>query len=167
MYKKIWLVLLAVLMISVTMIGCKKGDSQKETVGSPESETEFVILSQKEENGVKTFSTVYGEFSYPTEFAEDVEVKASVKDGIPTLAFVINLNNREAPLFTIRYGGKEGIPFGTYQSSKEEKMITLYVSFAEKPSDLTTNERDRFEAAQEIFNDVITSIEKNPYVDLI
>jgi hypothetical protein len=160
-HKKLWSAVLVMLMISVTIMGCGSSDSQIESTKSPDKDTKFAILSEKEEQGVKTYSTVYGEFSYPTEFAEGIDVKASTKQGIPTLVFVINLNDRDASLFTIRYGGKEGIPFGTYQSSGEGEMITLYVSFAEMPPDLTADERDRFEAAQEVFNDVIASMEKN------
>ena len=164
MQKKLWLPVLVILVTLVTLIGCGSDDSKKESSSDTPTENSdaFAILSKKEEQGIMTIATVYGEFSYPTEFVKGVDVQASEEDGIPTLTFVIHMNDRKESLFTIRYGGNRGILFGTYQASKNEKAIGLYVSFAEPPADFSAEDQNTFEMAQDLFNDVIASMANNP-----
>ena len=160
--KKRWLIVAMVmgLLMLLLLSGCGKDASQKETDETGGKDA-FVLLSTKEEQGVKTFTTIYGSFSYPTEFAKDVVVEASTKGGIPTITFSLDQSELEATLFTIRYGGREGIPFGTYQASADVEPITVYVSFSEAPENFSAEDRRTFEMAQEIFNDVIASMEEN------
>ena len=122
----------------------------------------FDILSTKEEGNAIVVETTFGCFQYPTAFSDLITVKAKSEDLSANIEFFVQINSKEVPLFTVHYGGTEGNPCGLLTLSEDTKPIVVSVIFATPPADLSSENEATFGAAQEIFNDVIASMEEDP-----
>ena len=132
-------------------------------IGDPLAQSNiFSILSTEEQDGVVVVTTNFGAFRYPAENAEAMSVEAGLDGDIPTLRFTIAVDAGETPLFSICYGGTQGIPCGTYRASADAEEIPVFVIFADVPDQLDSEDRVAFEVAQELFNDIVLSMEDDP-----
>lgn len=132
-------------------------------IGDPlEQSDSFKILSMEEQNGIMTVTTSYGAFCYPTETSGEMKIQAGLDGELPTLRFTIMLDVGEIPLFTIQYGGEKGLPCGTYRYSADDEEMAVMVIFADAPEQLDSEDRVAFEMAQELFNEIIHSMEEDP-----
>lgn len=122
----------------------------------------FSILSTEEKGDSILVETSFSDFRYPGAFADTISVKAQGRDTSAILAFFAKIGSEEVPLFTVHYGGQEGIPCGTLTLSEDVKTVAVSVTFADLPADLSSDDQITFWAAQELFNDVITSMEEDP-----
>ena len=132
-------------------------------IGDPlEPSAVFSILSAEEKGEDLVVTTNLGAFRYPAEYADTIHVEAGLDGDVPTLRFTITVDAGETTLFTICYGGKQGIPCGTYRASADVEEIPVYVIFADVPNQLESEDRVAFEGAQELFNDIVLSMEEDP-----
>jgi hypothetical protein len=64
-------------------------------------------------------------------------------------------------VFTVHYGGSEGRPFGILSLSGDTDEITVAVAFADPPAGLSADDLTTFQAAQEVFNEILASMNED------
>ena len=116
------------------------------------------IETTDEDNTWVTVRTTYGVVRYLSAFSDIVAVTAVQHEAASQLLFTADIGEKEIPLYTIRYNEEgEGIALGTLKLSAKA-VVPVSVTFSDAPAELTGNDLATFVAAQETFNDVLTSI---------
>lgn len=149
--------------------GCRKiekpdEDPTKDTqIGSedvPEEMNvpELQIETTDEDNKWVTVKTTYGVVRYSSAFSDIVAVTAVQHEAASQLLFTANIGESEIPLYTIRYDEEgEGIVLGTLKLTSNV-TVPVSVTLSDAPAELAGNDLATFIAAQETFNDVLTSM---------
>lgn len=163
------LLALCAVMTAFAAGGCRKietpEDLSKDTqIGSVDAPEEMNapalrIETTDEDSKWVTVGTTYGAFRYSSAFSDIIAVTAVQHDAASNLLFTADIDGKEILLYTIRYNedGK-GIALGTLKLSDQAATMPVSVSFGDAPNGLAGNELATFIAAQETFNDVLTSM---------
>ena len=129
--------------------------------GEQENIPVLQILASSETQEWVVLETSFGTFKYPYAFSDIIKAKA-INDGkVSKLLFSAQIDGKDIPLYTIHYNDTIGVPFGIYRHAENVEAVSVSVVFAEAPSTLSTGGMTTFQAAQESFNDVITSMAEN------
>ena len=144
--------------LTLVMVGCAPSLSY---VGDTNEDAEKYILSTKVEDGWVTIKTELGVFQYSDAYADLFSVKAqeSKAKDLPDFMFSVKIGFAYYELFTICYGGEEGIPCGTFAPDNGKDLVVVYVQFADVPSKLSGDDLALYVEAQEAFNEIVASME--------
>jgi hypothetical protein len=123
--------------------------------------SDFQILSTTETDGSVVIKTTFGNSRYPAAFSDLITVKAQSGEASASLQFFAQIDSKEIPVFTVHYGGSEGRPFGILSLSGDTDEITVAVAFADPPAGLSADDLTTFQAAQEVFNEILASMNED------
>ena len=127
-----------------------------ETVAEPVLE----ILSSEEVGEYVFVTTSYGTFRYAFAFSDLVNIQTVTEGESETLMFYIMIGDTGAKLFTIRFDDTGAIKLGSVTvSDGTVRSVTADVYSA--PDSLDADGRNTYYAAQETFNDVVSSLQEN------
>ena len=121
----------------------------------------LVVEAIEEQGDNMVVRTSFVHVKYPFAFADLIQVNAANEDDVASLEFFVSNQDVQHPIFTIRFGGDEGILLGTVQISNEEAPRTVYAELASADADALGDYLETFYAAQESFNDVVASLMEN------
>lgn len=116
------------------------------------------ILSITENDEWVEAKTTLGAFRYPTALADVLRVEAVSQGDTAALRFVARLAERDITVYTIHYNKAAGIRCGTFKPSDTAEELAVYADLAEAPDDVDADWTATFYAAQETFNDVLSSM---------
>ena len=116
------------------------------------------ILSAKEDGEWVTVDSTFGSFRYPTAFSDVLRVEAVEQGESASLRFVARIAAKDVTVYTLHYGKATGIRCGTLRLSNTAEEIAVYADLAEKPAGVPDDWASTFYAAQETFNDVLSSM---------
>lgn len=128
------------------------------TTLAPVPEGKFGIISITEDNEWVNVETTYGKFRYPFAFSDLVKVEAEDEGDSQSLEFSALIDDEYTIIYTINYNSDEGMPCGILMLDKE---IPVSVEFEEISDTLNDDWASTFYAAQETFNDVVSSMAEN------
>lgn len=141
-------------------------EPEKETpVELPEPEEEalvLTVLSVENEGDFMVVDTTFGQVKYPFAFSDLIEIEAVNEENLAALVFLARIGDHTYPLFTVSFGDCEGIPLGTLMLPDEE-IRNVSVQFATVEETELGDNLNSYYAAQEVFNDVIVSLEENAH----
>lgn len=118
------------------------------------------ILSTDEDDESIIVETTYGKFSYPRAFMDVISVETAVDSEDECLKFISEIDGNPTVLFTIFYDSNKGVHCGQ-QVLPNDKEVNVSVVFEDAPEQISDDWKTTFYAAQEIFNDVIASMEED------
>lgn len=121
------------------------------------SRLELTVESVEQEEQTMVITTSYCVLKYPFAFSDLIRVTAVEQDGLPALLFHAYLNGAEYPIFSIVFDGAEGIPVGTLELS-DGTTVSVTAQLYEADGSLAQEMLGSFYAAQENFNDIISSL---------
>lgn len=159
--------ILAVLIFVVVLLPKKAGENEGTTQTTTMSQTmtstpalpELLIDSVEEQGGRVIVSTSYFDFSYPLAYADLIYMEAKMQDGQALLEFTTNIDGQTYRLYTLIFGGDGDIPLGTLRIGDSRYHVAAVIY--EIDGAITEGWVNTFYAAQERFNDVVDSLEKN------
>lgn len=170
-----WLVCLAtVLVTGVLMTAC--GGQEGNETAAPTEQTQAVtaaaaatepqpavltVDSIKEQGDTVVVSTSYCQLKYPFAFADLIEVEAVNEQDRAELIFSVKLDLSAYKLFSVTFGGSEGILLGTMDIPGADAPVEVYAALYQLDDALGDNFASTFNAAQESFNDVALSLTEN------
>ncbi|MBE6768068.1 MAG: hypothetical protein E7549_04060 [Ruminococcaceae bacterium] len=148
--------------ITVTLVNRGAVTPDEGTVTTTTTEAQgppaLEILSATEAGEWVAVATTFGRFRYPVAMADLLRAEAVSEGTTAALRFVARLDGRDVTIYTIHYNKAVGIPCGTLVLSDTADEIAVYADLAEKPDDLSEEWVGTFYAAQETFNDVLSSM---------
>lgn len=121
----------------------------------------LVVEAIEEQGDTMLVRTSFVQVKYPFAFADLIQVRPVNGDNVDSLEFFVASQDEEHPIFTLHFGGNEGILLGTLQISNEETPRTLYAELASADTEALGDYLETFYAAQESFNDVVASLAEN------
>lgn len=124
---------------------------------TPGSHLELRVESLEEVEDQVIVKTSYCEVRYPFAFSDVILVTAENQPESARLLFCASVNDAEYPMFSIIFGGTEGIPVGTLTLDDGTVLSVTAQVFAADES-LEPDTLHTFYAAQETLNDVISSL---------
>lgn len=119
---------------------------------------ELIIQSTAEQENSIVVSTTYGTVKYPFAFSDLLVVEAVTFADYAVLEFHAMIDDAEVKLFALFFNGTDGMPIGTLQVDGDTYVVTSQLYEAENISD---DNMVTFYAAQETFNDVLSSLSEN------
>lgn len=127
--------------------------------GDPKS---LRVKKQKEnpDGQVVEITTSYCVVKYPIAFQDQIRVDAENQEDRAELKFSVLLNNAEYPLYSLIFGGNEGIPVGTL-TRKDGTVVSVAILFCQADESLDMESLQSFYAVQETLNDVLQSLAEN------
>lgn len=159
--------ILAVLMIVVVLLPKKAGENESTTQTTTMSQTttsaqalpDLMIHSVEEQGESVLVSTSYFDFTYPLAYADLIQMETKMQDDQARMEFTTRIDGETYPLYTLIFNGDEGISLGTLRigSSRYHVSAVIY----EIDEAIAKGWMNTFYAAQETFNDVVVSMEKN------
>lgn len=125
----------------------------------PGETMETLVIQQIEEQGsMIVVTTNYGTVAYPVAFEALMSVEARNQENDVALEFYATIDGKQCALYALAFHSREGIPVGYLQVG--ENVYAVNAIFHE-PVGLDADGKSTFYAAQETFNDVVTSLEDN------
>lgn len=146
--------------------------TQGTTIAAVEETQVTVVETEAQQSGLKieaikiqgdyvVVSTTIGDLRYPFALEELIQVEAQNDGENAALLFTARLGEKVYSLFTLHFGGETGVELGTLQI--EGKAMPVYAELAPAPDVRELGEnQESFLAAQEAFNDIVTSLMENP-----
>lgn len=119
---------------------------------------ELVIQDLTEQGNVMVVTTNYCTVSYSIAFSDIIGVKTETSKDCAKLNFCATIDGNEAALYTLLFGGEEGMPIGSVRV--DDRVYTVTVLFHDGDG-IQEEGMITFYAAQETFNDVIASLKKS------
>ncbi len=116
------------------------------------------VLSATENGEWVEIETTVGAFHYPTALADILRVEAVSHGDAAALQFVARLDERDVTVYTIHYNKAVGIRCGTWKMSDTAEEIAVYADLTETTDGISADWLGTFYAAQETFNDVLSSM---------
>ena len=170
--RKILVIVLAVIFALLLVVALMLPDAPQNDGGATEAPTsgatapaggmqELIIQSLKEEGDLVLISTTYGDFSYPFAYSDLLVIDTLTEKDHVALLFKVNLVDSIEPVFTLWINREQGTEAGALQV--ENRSYPLYVEIIPAREDLDPGCRQSFNAAQELLNDVLRSLEENGY----
>lgn len=171
-------ILLAVVII---MIAAKSGGSEgtgdgEKTDPAPDQSThpivtepliddvnipELKIESIEEQSENTVIKTSYCTITFPSMFYDLIKVDEYFGDGTGCIIFSAYIGNGYETVYTLIFNSETGIDIGTLKLDGVDDPIRVSVNFYEPSEGLSDDALAGFYAAQETFNDVVVSLEKN------
>lgn len=116
-------------------------------------------VDMKEQDDVIEVSTIFGTLTYPSAFSDVIQVYAEQIEEVSKLKFVGIIGEEQLGLFDICYGGTSG-DFVKQIILEDGTTMNVYIILYDLPENMSEDDFNTFCAAQEIVNDIVTSIEK-------
>jgi hypothetical protein len=118
----------------------------------------FEIISSNENGRKIEVVTTFGKISYSSAFTDAIIVKAEGSKESARVNFYANLSIGETPIYSIIYGKEEASSFGKLKLDGSETPVLVQVAFYEAPANMSKDDTATFNATQETFNDVVSSL---------
>ena len=176
--KRVAAALFVVILLSITIVftACSSNDDSSNTLSSNDVSDQysnlveedvidfsaFKILSTKYVSSKIEVETNLCKISYSAAFSDVISVKSEGLNNCAKLNFYANLSFGETLIYSIIFGGEESMAFGKLQVNEGKETINVYVSFYDAPANLDKDDKATFNATQETFNDVVSSLNDNP-----
>lgn len=173
---KLFNVIISAALTAAILCGCGKESVETTSVEMPEAQTgqtvavtetqsaavQLSVEAVEEQGDMVTVKTTFCQIKYPLAFADLVQVNAVDHGEMATLDFYAMIAGQEHPLFTLYFGGSEGILLGELEVSDEAEARMVYAELFQADTSALDNNVSTFYAAQECFNDVVSSLAENP-----
>ena len=127
----------------------------------PEPFYTLEIGESVEDGDAVVVSTTYGSVRYPFAFSDLIHFVAENDADHAMLEFTADIDDVEAPLYTIVFNGQEGILLGSMSIPDSEEPVPVYAELHAPEEELEEGDLATFYAAQETFNDVVVSLGEN------
>ncbi|MBR5286574.1 MAG: hypothetical protein IKU30_06730 [Clostridia bacterium] len=176
--KRVAAALFVVILLSITIVStaCSSNDDSSNTLSSNDESDKysnlveedvidfsaFKILSSKYASSKIEVETTLCKISYSAAFSDVISVKPEGLNNCAKLNFYANLSSGETLIYSIIFGGEESTAFGKLQVNEGKETINVYVSFYDAPANLDKDDKATFNATQETFNDVVSSLNDDP-----
>lgn len=122
---------------------------------------ELVVESVEDQGESVVVTTSFCTVKYPFAFADLIQVKAVNEPDVASLAFSARIAETDHPLFALHFGKAEGISIGILEVTGEAGPRAVHAEFYPADEAALGNHVSTFLAAQEIFNDVVASLNDN------
>lgn len=122
---------------------------------------ELKIESVEEQEEIVLITTSYGTMSYSSAFSELIGTDVYFGDGTGCIIFSARVGGGNQTVYSILFNNESGIDVGELQLDGVESPIRVSVVFYEAPSTLAGDDLISYLAAQETFNDIVVSLDKN------
>lgn len=132
-----------------------------EPLNSEESIPELKIESVEEQEKIVLITTTYGTMSYPSAFSELIETDVYFGDGTGCIIFSARVSGETQTVYSILFNNESGIDVGSLKIEGVESPVRVSVVFYDPPESLKDGDLISYLAAQETFNDIVVSLEKN------
>lgn len=110
-----------------------------------------------EESKIIKVTTQYGTVEYPAAFSDVIQTRTEFRGGVAVLKFEGRIGDAMVELFDICYGEMEDEPLRQIRL-EDGTLVYVYLVTYDPPQDMEEDELNTYYAAQEILNDVISSI---------
>lgn len=140
--------------------GDEPENSESEAVLEEDAFTELTVDSIEEQGDAVIVTTSYGTVKYPYAFSDVIAVSTENEENSARLIFSVLIGTEEFPSYTLIFNGTEGILIGSVAIGGENSAVPVYVEFHEA-GNLGEEMAGTFNAVQETFNDVLTSLCEN------
>ncbi len=180
----VFVAIILVLMIVVVIMLCAKGGEDPESSDSsnipaqsdaPITEPpiaseplnsevnipELKIESLEEQEQIVLITTSYGTMSFSSAFSELIGTDVYFGDGTGCIIFSARVGGENQTVFSLLFNNESGIDVGTLKLDGVETPIRVSVVFYDPPASIAGDDLISFLAAQETFNDIVVSLEKN------
>lgn len=146
-----------------TQPGPSGSEEQQNTVQvtEPRGITPLELVSTEEQGAAVAVTTTYCRIQYPFALSDLIRINPVTHQDQAALEFFGLIGGEQFPLFTLWFNGQGAIPLGTMRIEGEDAPVSVSAEIFEIPGELDDAGRNTFNAAQEIFNDVIVSLEEN------
>lgn len=150
--------------------------AQQETLPTQEAETntpetdeteaparrELTVDSVVRQGETMIVTTSYATVKYPFAFSDLLSVVPVNQTDRAVLEFYAVIDGGEYLLFSISFDGGEGILLGYLTPEGEQQAMPVWGTIQAADPEMDANGARTFYAAQEMFNDVVSSLEENP-----
>ncbi len=122
---------------------------------------ELKIESVEEQEDIVLITTSYCSMSYSSAFSELMGTDVYFGDGTGCIIFSARVGGGNQTVYSLLFNNESGIDLGTLKLDGVSEPIRVSVVFYDAPASLTGDNLISYLAAQETFNDVVVSLEKN------
>lgn len=122
---------------------------------------QLAVEGIEEQSDMMVVKTTFCQVKYPFAFADLIRVNAVDQEDVAALEFYAMIAGQEHPLFVFRFGGSEGILLGTLSVPNEAEARPVYAELFQADTAALDTNVSTFYAAQECFNDVVSSLAEN------
>lgn len=134
------------------------GPSVTQTQPQTQPADELTMEEPEEQDGQMVLRTSFGVLRYPFAFSDLLQPELAQDTDRQGIAFSARISGELYPVFTIWFGGHEGLMLGELVLPESGKTVGVYAEMSETPEELTGGALASFYAAQECFNDVSASL---------
>lgn len=122
---------------------------------------ELKIESVEEQEEIVLITTSYGTMSYSSAFSELIGTDVYFGDGTGCIMFSARVGGGNQTVYSLLFNNESGIDVGMLKLDGVESPIRVSVVFYEAPAALAGDDLISYLAAQETFNDIVVSLNKN------
>jgi hypothetical protein len=154
-------VLVALVCVVIGMDNKEKPEDRETSsaVASTVPVKKLVVEQMDEQGDMVILTTNYGVIKYPYAFSDLIHIETETFDYHAQMDFSAQINGKVVRLYTLLFNSGEGIPVGTLQVDGVDYSVTALLH--EIDDSVSDENRITFFAAQETFNEVVTSLGEN------
>lgn len=105
--------------------------------------------------------TSYAELAFPFAFSDMIHVAADNQGDYAVLRFFVCLNDGQYPIFNLVFNAESVFHLGTIYLDDDMPAAVVSAEFCDPDDSIDQVNMSSFYAAQEVFNDIVTSLEQN------
>ncbi len=119
------------------------------------------ILNEDVQGEIVCISLAEFSVEYSYAFYDLIEVRANNGENCSSLEFYLSVSGALYLMYRLNFGAGVGIPLGNMRFAGDDRPAPVWAEVAQLPADLPQNYEITFYAAQETFNDAVTSLAKS------
>ena len=173
---KLVAVMVSAVLAAAVLCGCGKPAQETVAVETQPVQTEqtvaavvetqpaaaqLIVEGIEEQGEMMVVNTTFCQVKYPFAFADLIQATAVQNGDVASLEFCVLIAGQEYPIFTLHFGGSDGILLGTLAVADEAEARTVYAELFQADVTALDANASTFYAAQECFNDVVISLGEN------
>lgn len=135
------------------------GDPATEQVS--ESMKRLEVQSIEEAGECVIVHTSYAELAFPFAFGDMIRIAADNQDDYAVLRFFVCLGDGQYPIFNLVFNAESVFRLGTIYLDDAMPSAMVSAEFCDPDASIDQANMSSFYAAQEVFNDIVTSLEQN------
>lgn len=137
------------------------GGTQQTTQPMKTALQELIVHSVEQQNDMMIVDTSYCVLKYPFAFSDLIRIQPQMEEDRAALEFAILIDEKTYAVFTLYFGGSDGVLMGTLAVDGSDEPVNVYAVIHEAEESLPEGSRSSFLAAQEVINDVAASLAEN------
>lgn len=143
---------------SVETTGASRPPETPET-SAPVAEDLLILESTENQGEWVVLTTSCGVMKYPFSFSDLIQVEAVSDENQGIMKFSVKIGESVYPVYSVSFGSGEGFFLGSMEIG--DTQVRVYGAMDQLPEGLEESGAATFFAAQESFNDIVSSLKEN------